>query len=91
MTVSFGKYLINARSTSAVKLKSSIIAWAFACLAMDGVRKRVIRCLLLVVILHIVQLIEVYVKYHGLWVTPNDHGVFHLPGGKALMIYLPSL
>ena len=62
MTVSLGKYLIKAFSTRSVRHKSSTTAWALACLIMKGLRKRVTRCLLLVVIYQMVQLVVVVVK-----------------------------
>ena len=62
ITVSFGKYLIRAFSTKFVKVSSSITAWAFACLTIEGLIKRVILCFLSFVILHILQLVVIVVK-----------------------------
>ncbi len=57
-----GKYLIKDLSTKEVKLISSTIAWAFACLTIAELIKSVKRCLSLVVILHILQLVVVLVN-----------------------------
>ena len=60
--VTRGKYLSSARSTSSVKLPPSTTACARAWVNNSGFKKRVRRCLLLVDIVHILQLIDILHK-----------------------------
>ncbi len=62
ITVSLGRYFNKALSMRIVKLVSSIMAWALACFKIAGFKKIVVRCLFVVVIRHILQLIVVYVN-----------------------------
>lgn len=62
ITVTLGKYFIKAFSVMVVNVSPSTAACARAYFTKPEFRKRVTRCLLLVVILHIVQLIVVLVK-----------------------------
>lgn len=48
------------------------MAWAFACLAIAGLRKRVIRCLSIVVIIHILPLVVILVYRQHYKLLPED-------------------
>ena len=67
--VSFGRYFTSAFSTNVVKLSSSTIAWALACLIREGLINRVTRCLYSVVIIHMVLFIVAVVYRQYIQVT----------------------
>jgi hypothetical protein len=60
--ISSGKYAISASSINFVKVLSSTMAAALACLIIEGLRNKVSRCRVVSVILHMVHLVVVVVK-----------------------------